>query len=228
MGSQINLNTSGMQCIGAYLAPAKYERKGGLVVVQEIFGVNAHVRSVCDRFAEHGYTAVAPAFFDHVESGVELDYGVEGFARGRALVGEVGIERALEDVASAAEAIRSAGKIGVVGYCWGGTIALLSATRLGLPAVSYYGARNVSYLGEQPRAPLQFHFGEQDTSIPAEAVQRHRDAYLEKEGPEVDIYTYPAGHAFNREIDASHYDAGSAKLALERTLAFFDKHLEGA
>ena len=228
MGSQINLNTSGMQCIGAYLAPAKYARKGGLVVVQEIFGVNAHMRSICDRFAEHGYTAIAPAFFDHVESGVELDYGAEAFARGRALVGEVGVERALEDVASAAESIRSAGRIGVVGYCWGGTIALLSATRLGLAAVSYYGARNVSYLDERPRAPVQFHFGERDASIPAEAVQRHREAYLEKDGPQVEIYTYPAGHAFNRDIDPSHYDAGSAKLALERTLAFFDKHLEGA
>ena len=220
MGTNINLNTSGMQCIGAYLAPAKYDCKGGIVVVQEIFGVNAHVRSVCDRFAELGYTAVAPAFFDHVESGVELDYGEQGFARGRALVGEVGIERALEDVASAAESIRSAGKIGVVGYCWGGTVALLSATRLALPAVSYYGARNTSFLDEKPKAPVQFHFGEHDTSIPPAAVQRHREAY-----PDMEIYTYPAGHAFNREVDSAHYDTDSAKLALERTLAFFERHL---
>ena len=222
MGQAINLNTSGMQCIGAYLAPAKYDGKGGIVVVQEIFGVNAHIRSVCDRFAELGYTAIAPAFFDHVESGVELDYGADGFARGRRLVGEVGTERALEDVASAAESIRSAGRIGVVGYCWGGTIALLSATRLGLPAVSYYGARNVNHLDEKPKAPLQFHFGERDDSIPPAAVQRHRDAY-----PQMEIYTYHAGHAFNRDVDPAHYDAASARLALQRTLAFFERHLAG-
>ena len=223
MGSHINLNTSGMQCIGAYLAPAKYDSKGGLVVVQEIFGVNAHMRSVCDRFAEFGYTAIAPAFFDHVESGLELDYGSEGFARGRALAGEVGLERALQDVASAAQSIRSAGKVGVVGYCWGGSVALLAATRLGLPAVSYYGARNVAFLDEQPKAPVQFHFGARDASIPPEAVQRHREAY-----PEMDVHVYPAGHAFNRDVDPAHYDAASAKLALERTLAFFERQLGGA
>lgn len=220
MGKQININTSGMQCIGAYLASASGTARGGIVVVQEIFGVNAHVRSVVDAFAAAGYTAIAPAFFDHVESGVELDYGESAYARGRALVGEVGFERALEDVASAADSIRSAGRIGVVGYCWGGTVALLAATRLGLPAVSYYGARNVQFLGEPLRAPVQFHFGERDTSIPAEAVQKHREAY-----PGMEVYTYPAGHAFNRDVDPTRYDAPSARIALERTLAFFARNL---
>src|SRR5690348_7374373 len=167
MGTQIQLNTIGMQCIGAYLAKPAGKPKAGLVVVQEIFGVNAHIRELVDRFAALGFCAIAPAFFDHVESGVELDYGDTGFQRGRALVNEVGIERAVADVASAAQAIASAGRIGVVGYCWGGTIALLSATRLGLPAVSYYGARNVGFLDEKPQAPVLFHFGEHDASIPA-------------------------------------------------------------
>jgi carboxymethylenebutenolidase len=220
MGEQIRLNTSSLQCIGAYLAKPTGAPKGGLVVVQEIFGVNAHIRSVADGFAAAGYTAIAPAFFDHVEADVELDYGAESFARGRQLAGEVGIERAVEDVASAAESIRSAGRVGVVGYCWGGTIALLAATRLGLPAVSYYGARNVSFLTEMLHAPVQFHFGERDASIPPEAVQRHREAY-----PEMEIYTYPAEHAFNRDIDGKHYDAPSAQLARERTLAFFARTL---
>jgi carboxymethylenebutenolidase len=220
MGMKINLNTSGTQCIGAYLATPAGTPKGGVVVVQEIFGVNAHVRSVADRFAAVGYTAIAPAFFDHVESNVELGYDAAGFARGKALVSEISFDQALEDVASAAEAIKSAGRIGVVGYCWGGSVALLAATRLGLPAVSYYGARNVQFLGEKPRAPVQFHFGERDASIPAEAVQRHRDAL-----PDMEIYTYPADHAFNRDVDPSHYDAASAKLALERTLAFFGRNL---
>jgi carboxymethylenebutenolidase len=223
MGTSINLNTSGMQCIGAYLAAAAGKAKGGIVVVQEIFGVNAHMRSVADRFAALGYTAIAPAFFDHVESNVELDYGADGFARGRILAGEVGLDRAVADVASAAQSIASAGRIGVVGYCWGGTVALLAAIRLGLPAVSYYGARNVNFLHEKLKAPVQFHFGERDTSIPPQAVQRHRDAY-----PEMETYTYPAEHAFNREVDPAHYDAGSATLAHERTLAFFERNLTGA
>ena len=220
MGTQINLNTSGTQCIGAYLAKAAGRPKGGIIVVQEIFGVNAHMRSVADRFAAHGYSAIAPAFFDHVESSVELGYDATGFARGKALVGEISFERAIEDVASAAEAIKFTGKIGVVGYCWGGSVALLAATRLGLPAVSYYGARNVQFLAEKPKAPVQFHFGERDTSIPAEAVQRHRDAL-----PDMEIYTYAADHAFNRDVDPSHYDAASAKLALQRTLEFFARNL---
>ena len=220
MGKHINLNTTGMQCIGAYVAESAGPPRGGIVVVQEIFGVNAHMRNVVDRFAQAGYTSIAPAFFDHVETGVELDYDEESFKRGRSLTGEVGIERALEDVASAAESIRSAGRIGVVGYCWGGSVALLAATRLGLPAVSYYGARNVAFLGEPLRAPVQFHFGERDASIPAEAVQKHREAY-----PDMEIYTYPAGHAFNRDVDTGHYDAASARLASERTLAFFAKNL---
>src|SRR5215510_9521882 len=112
MGQVIQLNTSRTQCIGAYLAKPAGTPKGGLVVVQEIFGVNAHMRNVTDRFAAHGYVAIAPAFFDHVETGVELDYGEAGFKRGRELVGELSFDLVVEDVASAAESIRSAGRIG--------------------------------------------------------------------------------------------------------------------
>lgn len=223
MGEHINLNTTRMQCIGAYVARPIGAPRGGIVVVQEIFGVNAHIRAVTDGFAADGYTAIAPAFFDHVESGVELDYGEQSFARGRALVSEVGFDRALEDVASAAEAIGSSGRVGVVGYCWGGTVALLAAIRLALPSVSYYGARNVAYLGEKLQAPVLFHFGEKDGSIPPEAVQKHRAAY-----PEMEIYTYPTGHAFNRDVDPTHFDAASAQLARRRTLAFFDRYLRAA
>jgi len=222
MGTMIQLNTSGMHCIGAYVARAAGKPRGGIVVVQEIFGVNAHIRAVTDRFAAAGYTAIAPAFFDHVETGVELRYDPGDYARGRELIGEVGFDRALDDVASAAESIASAGRIGVVGYCWGGTVALLAALRLGMPAVSYYGARNVNYFNETPRAPLQFHFGERDASIPPDIVHKHRIAF-----PQMEIYTYPAEHAFNRDVDPAHYDAASAALALERTLAFFARTLGG-
>ncbi len=221
MGRQINIGTPNVQCIGAYLAEPDGPPQGGLVVVQEIFGVNAHMRRVVDNFAAHGYTAIAPAFFDHVDRGLELDYSDESKKRGIALVREIGLDRAIEDVASAAEAIASAGRIGCVGYCWGGTVAFLAAIRLGLPAVSYYGGRNLEFLDEPLRAPVQFHFGERDKSIPPEAVERHRAAL-----PECDVFTYPdAGHAFDREGGDS-FEPASAALALERTLAFFDEHLQ--
>src|SRR5690348_4282841 len=223
MGDHIQLNTSDTQCIGAYLAKPAAKPKGGIVVVQEIFGVNQHMRNVTDRFAANGYVAIAPAFFDHIETGVELGYDDAGFKRGRDLVGEISFERAIEDVASAAESIRSAGRIGCVGYCWGGTVAFLAATRLAMPSVSYYGARNVKFLDEPPKAHVQFHFGERDSSIPPEAVRRHRE-----ELPDAEIYTYPTGHAFDREVDPKVYDAPSSKLALERTLAFFARHLAAA
>jgi carboxymethylenebutenolidase len=220
MGEHIQLSTSGMHCIGAYLAKPKGAPKGGIVVAQEIFGVNEHIRNVTDRFAEHGYVAIAPAFFDHVETGVELGYDEAGYKQGRELIAQIGFDLALEDVASAAESIKSAGRVGCVGYCWGGTVAFLAATRLAMPAVSYYGARNVKFLDEPPRARVQFHFGELDTSIPPEAVARHREVL-----PDAEIYTYPAGHAFDRAVDPKAYDAASSKLALERTLAFFDRQL---
>ncbi len=215
----IKINSSGMQCIGAFRAQPAGPARGGIVVIQEIFGVNAHIRDVVERFAEAGYVAIAPAFFDHVESNVELDYDAAGIARGRALVGELDIDQIMADVGSAADSIRSAGKIGVVGYCWGGTIAMLAASRLGLPAVSYYGARNVAWLHETFSAPLQFHFGARDSSIPPAAIERHRECL-----PDAEIHVYPAAHGFNCDR-RKDFDAASAALARERTLAFFARHL---
>ena len=220
MGHVINISTPRMQCIGAYLAEAEGRPRGGLVVVQEIFGVNAHIRSVVDRFAQLGYTAIAPAFFDHVETGVELAYDRSGFARGRHLAGEIPFDLALEDVGSAAESIASAGRIGCVGYCWGGTVAFLAAARLGLPAVSYYGARNVQFLDEPARAPLMFHFGGHDRSIPPDAVAEHREKQ-----PQAQVFVYAeADHAFNRDPDPP-YEPASAALAWRRTLDFLAEHL---
>lgn len=220
MGQHIHIPTSGIQCIGGYLAQPEGKPKGGVVVIQEIFGVTPHIRRVVDRFAAAGYTALAPCFFDRLEAGVELDYDQTGLERGRAMIAELGLDRPLEDVASAAHAIASAGKIGTVGFCWGGTVALLSALRLGLPSVSYYGARNVAWLGETPQAPVLFHFGADDPSIPPDAVERHREAL-----PQMETFVYPgAGHAFNRDGDP-HYHAPSAELAWRRTLAFFERQL---
>ena len=223
MGRMISLNTSRMQCIGAWLAQPPHPAQGGIVVVHEIYGMNAWVRSVVERLAQAGYAAIAPVFFDHVERDVALGYDEEATRRGRQLVGEVGFELAVEDVASAAEAIASAGRIGCVGYSWGGTIALLAATRLGLPAVSYYGSRNVQVMDEPARAPLMFHFGARDASIPTAAIERHREAW-----PQAEIFVYPgAKHAFDRDGSPEYYAADSAALSRQRSLDFFARHLGG-
>jgi carboxymethylenebutenolidase len=208
--------------IQAWRADPPIPPKGALVVVQEIFGVNHHIRHVCDAFAAHGYVAIAPAFFDHFEHGVELDYDAEGVKRGKELVERLGIDRALEDVKAAAGVVQEAGKVGVVGYCWGGTVAFLANTRLSMPAVSYYGARTPSYLDEQLDAPMMFHFGDHDPSIPTEAIDLHRSKQ-----PTAEIHVYPAGHGFNCDQRAD-YDEASATLALDRTLSFFRRTLRPA
>ena len=219
MAEMLRIAGRDMHCIGAYRAMPTGPCLGGLVVVQEIFGVNAHIRAVVESFAAAGYCAIAPAFFDHIENDVELDYDSAGIARGRALIGELNNEDVIADVGSAANAIASAGKVGVVGYCWGGTIALLSAIRLGMPAVSYYGSRNVAWLDQPCPAPLQFHFGANDASIPPEAIERHRKAYAHAE-----VHVYAAGHGFNCDLRAD-FDPASAALARQQTLDFLARHL---
>jgi carboxymethylenebutenolidase len=221
MGDNIKLNTAGTHCIGAYLAQPAGKPKGGIVVVQEIFGVNAHIRSVADDYAHAGFSAIAPALFDFVENDVELAYDRAGVERGKALALEVGMDRAVEAVASAAQSIASSGKIGVVGYCWGGSVALRAAQVLALPASSYYGARNTGFLSEPLKAPAIFHFGSDDPSIPPEAIAKQRAAW-----PAAQIHVYEhCGHAFNRKSDMHVYNAAAAQLARQRTLAFFAAQL---
>jgi carboxymethylenebutenolidase len=219
MGELIQIPGQNMHCIGAYLARSARGAHGGVVVVQEVFGVNAHIRAVVDRFAEQGYDTIAPAIFDFVETGVELDYSKTGVERGRQLAAEVGFDRAVAAVASAAESIAFAGQTAVVGYCWGGTVAFLANTRLGLPAVDYYGGRSVSFLHERPRAPLLIHVGAYDPIIPPADIERHRAAL-----PEAQIHVYEAGHGFNCD-QRSDYDAKAAALALQRTLDFLARTL---
>ena len=231
MAHWIQLDTAAGR-VAAWLAEPAGAARGGLVVVQEIFGANAHIRAVAEGYAADGYVVLAPAFFDPVEPGVELGYDQAGYAHGRELVTQLGLDAALQIVAAAAAWLqaRLAGRgepnaVGTVGYCWGGTVALLSALRLGLPSVSYYGARDLPFLEDpqlvaRPRAPVMFHFGQDDPLIPDAAVQAHRQAL-----PGMEVFTYPAGHAFNREVDADAYHAPSAALARQRSLAFFAGHL---
>ena len=221
MGRDIAIETA-HGLVDGWLAEPSGAPQAALVVVQEIFGVNAHIRTVVERFAANGFRALAPSLFDPVQGDVELGYDDEGLARGRALAGELGFDRAVSVVDAAAKRLQGNGlKVGVVGYCWGGSVAFLANTRLGLPAVSYYGARTMPFLDEPLRAPMLFHFGAEDASTPAADIEAHRRRH-----PDAELHVYPgAGHAFNREVDPSHYHAESAALALRRTLDFFGTHL---
>lgn len=196
--------------------------KGAVLVIQEIFGVNAHIRSVAGRLADAGFVALAPAVFDVVEHGVELDYDNAGIERGRALVAALGVTRAMDVLNAAVETLQMEGlRVGAVGFCWGGSLAFLCATRMSIPAVDYYGARSVPFLDEPARAPLMFHFGARDKSIPPGDIELHRNKQ-----PGAKIFVYEdADHAFNRDVDNSHYHAPSARLAWQRTLNFLAENL---
>lgn len=221
MGRDIAIETA-HGLVDAWLAEPEGAARGALVVLQEIFGVNDHIRSVTERFAANGYVALAPALFDPVQGDVELGYDEAGAKQGTELRNALGFDRAIDIVRAAAKRLQEEGhKVGVVGYCWGGSVAYLANTRLGLPAVSYYGARSVPFLDEPLRAPMLFHFGGKDASTPAADIELHR-----RKHPDAEIHVYDgAGHAFNRDVDNGHYHAESAALALGRTLDFFAEHL---
>ena len=220
MGTTITLTAEDGHRLDAYEAAAAGTARGGLVVIQEIFGVNAHIRGVCDSFAAEGYTAIAPALFDRAERGVELGYDEDTFVRGRALRAEIGWDQAVLDAKAAAERVRPLGPLGIVGYCWGGSVAWLGACRLDLRcAVGYYGGQIIEFNDERPRCPTMLHFGERDAFIPMTDVEAIGAAHAD-----VPVHVYPADHGFNCE-QRSSYDRESAKLARERTLSFFAEHM---
>ncbi|AND67772.1 hypothetical protein ATSB10_03180 [Dyella thiooxydans] len=217
MGRMIELPSA--TPIGAYLAEPAGTPRGGVVVIQEIFGVNAHIRDVADRFAAAGYSAIAPALFDPVKPGVELGYDADGLREGVALKNRISFERALQDVAAAARRVADAGKVGTVGFCWGGSIAYAAAIELALPGVSYYGGSNTRFIDRPARAPLIFHYGLKDAHITA--ADR---AAVAAANPDAPVYEYEADHGFNCDRRNS-FDAPSATMAWQRTLAFLGEHV---
>jgi carboxymethylenebutenolidase len=221
MGKTLRLTAADRHELGAYRADPSGKPKGGLVVIQEIFGVNHHIRGVCDKFAASGYLAVAPALFDRAERGIEYGYQQSDIEKGRAAMQKLDLNNAMTDVKAALAVAKEGGKVGIVGYCWGGTVSFAAACRIdGLAcAVSYYGGGVGNLVGEKPKAPLMFHFGDKDQSIPMETVDKVKKGY-----PDQALFVYSAGHGFNCDERGS-YDADSAKLALGRTLEFFAKHV---
>jgi carboxymethylenebutenolidase len=221
MGQMIDLTAEDGFRFSAYRADPAGTPRGGLVVAQEIFGVNSHIRSVCDGYAADGYRAIAPALFDRYQRGVDIGYTPEDIARGREWKAKAGLGAALQDVAAARDALTAAGPTGIVGYCWGGYIAWMSAARLpGFAcAVPYYGGGMLEAVGERPRCPVMCHFGERDAVIPIAGVRQFAAAH-----PAAQVFTYPADHGFNCDQRGS-FDAAAATLARERTLAFMRTHI---
>ena len=199
----------------AWLAAPRGPPRGAVVVAQEIFGVNRHIRAVADGFAAAGYVTIAPCLFDRIRRGIELGYSEQETQEGRGYRLQIPQEKALVDLTSSINVVKHAGHVAVVGYCWGGTLAWLAACELPVTcAVSYYGGQIKDHLAKPPRRPVLYHFGEKDPYIPPADVEKIRAA-----DPHGEFHMYPADHGFNCDERAS-YHAASAALAHERTLEF--------
>lgn len=222
MGERIKLTTADGFSLNAYKAVPSGKAKGGVVLLQEVWGLNHWIRSEVDRYAAEGYVCVAPATMDRLEYGFESEnYGSDHFAKVGALMKAFEPAKALLDIEAAVKDVASAGKVGVTGYCFGGAFSWRAAhAGLGLSAASgYYGGGVPNYIDLAPTIPIEMHYGEKDTGIPLDQIEALRQRY-----PSVPIYLYPAEHGFCNS-DKHSYDAPSAKKANERTLAFFAQHL---
>jgi carboxymethylenebutenolidase len=218
MGLNVELAAADGHRLSAYLAEPAEKPRGGIVVIQEIFGVTRHIRAVADQYAAAGFLAVAPALFDRVERNVDIPY--TDAAKGFGYVQALKDDQVMLDVQAAIDRARSAGKVGVVGYCWGGTVAYLTAARTKIDAaVAYYGGGINRRTAEKPLAPVMFHFGEKDTHIPLSAVAEIKAAF-----PQGIYHLYPADHGFNC-TDRASFEPASAKLALERSLEFLHRYV---
>ena len=223
MGKDIKLTASDKFQLGGYRADPATAPKAAVVVIQEIFGVNHHIRAVCDRLAAEGYVAIAPAIFDRVEPNFTSGYSPDEVAIARKFVANPDWAAMLRDTQAAIDAVKDVGPVGIIGFCLGGSIAYVAATKLsGLSAaIGYYGGAIVRFADDKPQVPTQLHFGAEDAGIPLSDVETIR-----AKRPEVEIFVYPgAQHGFHCDERAS-YDKTSADIAWPRSMAFFAKHLK--
>jgi carboxymethylenebutenolidase len=221
MGAMITVTAADGFTLGAYEAKPEGRARGGIVILQEIFGVNAHIKRVCDGYAMDGYRVIAPAIFDRGERDVELDYDKAGLDRGIAIRAGIPTDKTVLDVAAAVSALQGDGKVAVIGYCFGGSLAWLAACQIpGVAAASgYYGGMVVKNLDHKPACPVMLHYGEKDRGIPLSDVEKIRAA---TDPRQVQVFTYPAGHAFNREGNQA-YEPHSAMLARMRTAELLER-----
>ena len=205
----------------AWLAAPSGPARGALVIAQEIFGVNRHIRSVADGFAADGYVTIAPCLFDRIRRGIELGYSEAEVQQGRGYRLQIPKEKTLLDLTACINVVRHSGRVSIVGYCWGGTLAYMAACELPVfCAVSYYGGQIKDHLDKSPRRPVMYQFGEKDPHIPVSDIDKIRAA-----DPNGIFHLYPADHGFNCD-ERGTYDAASAALARERTLQFLNAQME--
>ena len=223
MGQDIKLTASDGFKLGGYRADPAGKPKAAIVVIQEIFGVNHHIRSVCDRLAAEGYVAIAPSIFDRIELNFTSGYSPDEVANARKFVANPDWTAMLRDTQAAIDAVKDVGPVGIIGFCLGGSIAYAAATKLsGLSAaIGYYGGAIVRFADDKPNVPTQLHFGEKDTGIPLTDVET-----IKSKRPDVEVFVYPgAQHGFHCDERAS-YDKTSADIAWPRSLEFFAKHMK--
>lgn len=223
MGQMITLKASDGHSFGAYRADPAGSPKGAIVVIQEIFGVNSHIRNVTDRFAQEGYVAIAPAIFDRAEKDFQSGYSPDEVAVARNFIGKIPMDQMLLDTKAAIDAVKDKGPVGIVGFCLGGSIAFLAAGKIdGLSAaVGYYGGMVAKNADLKPKVPVQLHFGEDDQGIPMSDVEA-----VKAKRPEVEVFTYKgAGHGFHCDERGS-FSKDASGTAWPRTTAFFAKHLK--
>jgi carboxymethylenebutenolidase len=205
----------------AWLAAPSGPARGALVVAQEIFGVNRHIRAVADSYAAEGYLTIAPCLFDRIRRGIELGYSESDVQQGRGYRLQIPKEKTLLDLSACINVVRHSGRVSILGYCWGGTLAYIAACELPVfCAVSYYGGQIKDHLDKSPKRPVMYHFGEKDPHIPVSDVDKIRAA-----DPNGIFHLYPADHGFNCD-ERSTYDAPSATLARQRTLQFLAAQME--
>ena len=223
MGQKLTLTTSDNHKLGAYRADPTGQPKGAIVVIQEIFGVNHHIRAMCDRFAGIGYAAIAPAVFDRFVRDFECGYTPDEIANARSYLGNLNFDNMMKDIAAALDNVKGAGPAGIVGYCMGGTASFLASCRVPgfKAAVSYYGGMIGKFADEKPKCPLMMHFGEKDEGIPMATVED-----IKKKQPQAETFTYPdAPHGFACDERGS-FRAEARDIAWKRTTDFFAKHLK--
>jgi carboxymethylenebutenolidase len=223
MGKTVTLTASDGFRLGGYRADPASKPKGAVVVIQEIFGVNSHIRNICDRLANEGYVAIAPAIFDRIEPDFQSGYTPEEVAVARKFVAAPDWPAMRRDTQAAIDAAAGVGPVGIIGFCLGGSVAYVAATKLsGLSAaVGYYGGAVARFADDKPTVPTQLHFGEKDGGIPLSDVET-----IKAKRPEVEVFVYPgAQHGFGCDERAS-YDKASSDLAWQHSLAFFGTHLK--
>lgn len=223
MGERIKLTASDGFAFNAYRAMPEGTPRGGVVLIQEVWGLNHWIRSVADRWAQHGYLTIAPAMFDRVEYGYESDnYGPDQFVIIGELMKKFDMQTAMLDVDAAIKAAAEGGKVGITGYCFGGRISWIAAHHgMGLTAASgYYGGGVPNYIDLAPSIPIEMHFGDRDKGIPLEQIEA-----LKTRHPSADIYVYAGDHGFCNSDRPGNFDEAACTKASARSLAFFHKHL---